>query len=263
MGAKMSYWVVAAAVLIVCAWALAALAEEAAPSEKGETAVAAEQAAPTEKAETTPTVEAKVYDPANTKVAILPFAHTLGRKADPAPRFTHRACDRATNKLRGAFGKRGFRVLDQQAVTRALKKLGVQLSRPEQRSLVTYQNLAEEVGADLVVCGALLAYQEDPSWGRKGGLARIELSVFDANAKRYGLYATQEGAAGRARTQSPHDPGLVGHVSGTLRDDAADNLADALGGVLMKGSTLPEMAVEDGIVKAITDFLKPYPEKKK
>jgi hypothetical protein len=241
----MSYWVVAAAVLIVCAWAVAALAEEAAPSEKGETAVAAEQAAPTEKAETTPTVEAKVYDPATTKVAILPFVNATEEKW----RDRQRACDRGTNKLRGAFGKRGFQVLGDKLVRGALSKLAVDLSRAEQRSLVTYEKVAGEVGADLVVCGALLRFEEESTWGiggRKSGHATIEVSMFDAKASRYRLYTVLQGESQGAGSRS-----------------AVDDNIDAISRLLVKGTTFCEMAVEDGIVKAIKDFLKPYPEKKK
>jgi hypothetical protein len=220
----MLYWVAAAAVLILCAWALSAFAAEAAPSEKGEAAVAA---------------EAKVYDPANTKVAVLPFVNALGKDSPE-----HKAaCERAVGQLRKAFDSRAFQVLSDQVVADAVKKLGLDLSDSEGRSKETFQKVGDEVGANLVVCGILMNYKSYMGGGffrRKHGAAKIELKVYDANDKVYAVRTVQQG---------------------TSRGDAA--MAVIISPALEKSRGLREAALDSAIENALKDFVKPYPVTKK
>jgi len=220
MRSKMSYWVAAAAVLILCAWALSAFAAEAAPSEKGEAAVAA---------------EGKVYDPANTKVAVLPFVNAVGKDTEE-----HRkACQTATKQLRDLFASRQFQVVDEAAATEALKKLEIELSDSEERTKENFQRVAEELGANLVVCGTMMNFKSStelsPFLGaRKVGHARIELKVYDSQDKAYRVRMVQEGTS----KGSPIFPAFE------------------------RGGGMRQAALQDAIGKALKGLLKPYPEVK-
>jgi len=220
MRRKMLYWAAAAAALTLCAWALSALAAETAPSEKGEAAA---------------TAEAKVYDPANTKVAILPFVNAVGKDTEE-----HRkACQTATKQLVNLFASRRFQVVDESVVAEAIKKLGADLSDSEERTKEAFQRIAEEAGANLVVCGVLMNFKSSTESGflasRKVGHARIELKVYDSQDKVYRVRVVQDGTS----KGSPLFPEFV------------------------RGGGLREAALQDAIDKALKDFVKAYPVTKK
>jgi TolB-like protein len=216
MRRKTLYWVVALATLTLCAWALSALAAETAPPEKGEAAV---------------TGEGKVYVPADTKVALLPFINAVGKDSEE-----HRkACQMATKQLANLFASHRFQVVDESAVAEALKKLEIDLSDSEDRSKENFQRVAEELGANLVVCGAMVNFKSSTESGflasRKVGHARIELKVYDSQDKVYRVRVVQGGTS-KGSFLFPE---------------------------FVRGGGLREAALQDAIEKALKEFLKPYP----
>jgi len=167
--------------------------------------------------------EAKVYDPPNTKVAVLPFVNETGVVQEEQTTV----CENATTQLRDAFADRGFQALDLKAVAGAPGKLGLNITDSEDRKKENFQKIADALGADLLVCGVLMVYKRyDP--GR--AIARIELKVWDARDRLYRVRGVQ---AGEGRTRSI----LASGRSRGIREQAMRNTID----------------------KALKDFLKPYP----
>jgi TolB-like protein len=175
------------------------------------------------------------YDPAKTKVAIVPFVNSLGREGPEEKR----SCEQAGERLRTMFADRSFQVLEDKPVADAVKKLGVDLVDSEDRTKETFKGIGEELGADLVVCGVLLEYRAETKSNvfssRKYGQAKIELKVYDSHDKAYRVRATQ----------------------------ARDTRGSWLLPYLASASDLRWGALQDAIDKALKDFLKPYPITKK
>jgi len=220
MGKKVTGWAVVAAVLVLCGGALCSWAQEPQATTESQAAESMGQE--------------KVYDPANTKVAVLPFVSALGKEGAEEKA----ACQMGTQQLRDAFAGRGFVALEDAAVSEALAKLGTELSDSEERTKESFQKIAEELKADLVVCGVLQGYKAyiQRQWlaSRKRGEAKIEMKIYDARDQAYHVKAVQVGSA----KGSPLEGGLA--RSRGLREDA----------------------LTDAISKSISAFLKPYPVKK-
>ena len=220
MGKKAMGWAVVAAVLVLCGGALCSWAQEPQPTTESQAAESVGQE--------------KVYDPANTKVVVLPFVNGLGKEG-PEEKA---ACQMGTQQLRAAFADRSFVALEEAAVSEALAKLGIELSDSEERTKESFQKIAEELKADLVVCGVLQGYKTymQRQWlaSRKRGEAKIEMKVYDARDQAYRVKAVQVGTA----KGSPLEGGLA--RSRGLREDA----------------------LTDAVSKSIDAFLKPYPVKK-
>lgn len=197
------------AALVLCACLVWWIAGGAALAAEGESAPAA--------------AEAKLYDPPNTKVAVLPLVNETGVVQEEQTTV----CENATTQLRDAFAERGFQALDLKAVAGAPGKLGLNIADSEDRKKENFQKIADALGADLLVCGVLMVYKQyDP--GR--ATATIELKVYDARDRLYRVRGVQAGG-GRTHSIIP-----FGRSRG-IREQAMRNTID----------------------KALKDFLKPYP----
>jgi TolB-like protein len=174
------------------------------------------------------------YNPGTTKVAVLAFVNGIGREG-PEEKG---ACEASTERVRTAFGRRSFQVLDAKPVVEAVKSLKVDLADSEQRTKKTFQKIAEHLGARLVVCGVVLdysAYMKEVFLRRRHGEAKVELKVYDAETGSYPLRVVHRG-----------------ETRGSW------SLPDAV-----SASGLQRAALEQAIDKALRDFLKPYPVVKK
>jgi len=211
------YCAVLATMLALCAAALPAFAAEAPAPGQGEGGVSAAQA---------PT-----YDPAKTKVAVLPLVNGLGREDAEIKA----SCEKGGERLRSMFAERSFVALESKAVAEAVKKLGVDLGDSEDRTKDTFQKIGEDLGADLVVCTVLNDYGAREA-RKRAGEAKIELKVYDTREKAYRVRATQAGNKTQSRSFM---------------------------GSFEKSRDLRWGALEDALNKALKDFLKPYPITKK
>jgi TolB-like protein len=209
---------VVAAALVLCAYALGAFAAEVSAPGQGEGTVSAAQA--------------PAYDPAKTKVAVMPFVNALGREGPEEKR----SCEQATERLRAMFASRSFQVLEHKAVADALKKLAIDLGDSEERTKETFQKIGEELGAELIVCAVLLDYGARQGRSRRAGEAKIELKAYDTRDRAYRVRTTQAGTKPQKRSFM---------------------------GSFIKSADLRWGALEDAIDKALNEFLKPYPVAKK
>lgn len=199
----------ALAALAVCALGRGLLAAEPPPAPQSEGTAAASQQ--------------KLYDPANTKVAVIPFANAAGGgpgQKDP--------CEGATQFIRHELAARGFQVLDEKDVVLALKKTRIDFADQEDRKKDKFHRVGEELGADLVVSGVLLYYK---AHGAEYAYARIELKAYDVRDRAYCLRGLQAGNVKR------HSYFWAGSARG--------------------------VALVHTIDKLLRDFLKPYPVTKK
>jgi len=175
----------------------------------------------------------KKFDPAVTKVAVIPFVNELGKQ----DKEQTEACQHATEFAASLFAKRGFQAADPKAVIEAVEKLKLDFKDTEQRNRANFQKLADELQANLVVFGVVSDFSTHTDMAlmildaRKVGRAKAEVRVYDPAAKSY--------CVNLAQVSEKPVPSWGGTNSLSLRREALESAIDTI----------------------LKNVLKPYPEK--
>lgn len=199
------------------------------------------------------------YDPANTRVAIIPLVNASEEKWEE---LKQKQVDRGNEVLHESFIIRGFQVIDQATIADAMHRLDIDLSDEEQQKRDTLYRLGNEVGANLIVFALvtgteqkvrdLISLVEPPvvSVGpippidditkrvlspfipaRREGNAKLKLWLLDVQKQK--AIITAKTAQGRS---------IGGYFA-----------------FLDKGSKRQVAAVGDALKLLLKDFFKPYP----
>ena len=175
----------------------------------------------------------KQFDPAVTKVAVIPFVNELGKQ----DKEQKEACQHATEFAASLFAKRGFQVADPKAVIEAVEKLKLDFKDAEERNRENFQKLADELQAGLVVFGVVSEFSTYTHMtfldSCKVGKAKAEVRVYDPTAKSYCVSLVQ-----LSEKQGPR-----------------------IGWGLANSLALRRHALEIAIDTILKGVLKPYPEK--
>jgi len=126
----------------------------------------------------------KAYTPETTKVALLPV---LNRSGEKWQELKDKQVTRAQQELTWEFQERGFAVIPTEAVTGAVKELGINLDDEEEYKRETLYKVGKKVGADLVAF-VIITDTSQKVVSRvfvvqKHGIAKIKAWLVDAKAE--------------------------------------------------------------------------------
>lgn len=145
--------------------------------------------------------EDRKYDPATTKVVVLPVVDATGEKVAERRKRQEDVCYKNMNEL---FTKHGFQVVEEAKVRQALADNKVDLSDEENYRRDTFYKVAKAAGGDLVVFVLITDSRTDKKTSlfkadELQGRAKIKLWFLDAKNEQ-AIYSavTKEGKAGGA-----------------------------------------------------------------
>jgi hypothetical protein len=145
--------------------------------------------------------EDRKYDPATTKVVVLPVVDATGEKVAERRKRQEDVCYKNLTEM---FTKHGFQVVDSAKVTQALSDTKTDLSDEENYRRDSFYKMAKAAGGDLVVFVLITDSRTDKKTSLfKGdelqGRAKIKLWLLDAKNEQ-AIYSavTKEGKAAGA-----------------------------------------------------------------
>ena len=155
------------------------------------------------------------YDPTATKVAILPVVNSTGEKNEKA---SNAQCKLVANELLHQFRDRGFRVLEAEVVTAAMKKLDADMSDEEQRKRARMLEVGKEAGADLTVFVLITDQADSDSDPRIPKVATIKAWLLDVPQQKAILSARVQ--EGRSHFSNAFNSGSIKRALLMAVDDA-------------------------------------------
>lgn len=179
------------------------------------------------------------YDPAATTVALLPVIDKTGEKLAERRKLQ---ADTGTKNLIELFARRGFKLADPEAVTKAISDLKIDLDDEEDYRRANFYQIGKAVNADLVIFVVIQETREDTKTSlfkgaEKQGRATVKMWLLDV------------------KRETPI-------LSAVVKEGKAAGAGAFLGGAL-QGTQRRANAVGNAIKEQLEAFLKPYPETKK
>lgn len=188
-----------------------------------------------------PTVPRPTYTPATTVVAVLPIENVSKGKDDG---MKARQTNQGMQDVIAAFSRRGFRLVDEAAVNRAVQDSHLDLSS---NASWTPQNLAaigSRSAANLVVLFVITDTHQGYRHGflliapQREGEAKTKLWIVDTKTQA----AIVDGVAKAGKSRASMISGYITHGFGE------------------GSSSYVLKAVGDAVTQSLADFLKPYPD---
>jgi len=177
---------------------------------------------------------AQTYDPATTKVAIVPI---INDSADPWQDLKDRQRAEGAKYVLEAFTTRGFVMVNAEEVNKAIANLKIDFNDDEQRTRANLFRIGNECGATLVFFVVIVESKQTTNTSlltsRTNGFATVKIWLVDASKQEAILNAVK----------------LQGRSTGS-------------GLVPGKGSERQVVAVRNTINDILKAWLKPYPVKK-
>lgn len=125
---------------------------------------------------------AQTYDPAATKVAIVPI---INDSADPWQELKDKQKAEGAKFLVEALTTRGFALVNGEEVNKAIAKLGIDFNDDEQRTRANLFKVGNECGATLVFFVVIVESKQTTNTSlltsRTNGFATVKLWLVDAN----------------------------------------------------------------------------------
>lgn len=179
-------------------------------------------------------VSAQNYDPATTKVALVPI---INDSADPWQELKDKQKAEGTRFLVEALTTRGFALVNGEDVSKAIAKLKIDFNDEEQRNRANLFRIGNECGANLVFFVVIVESKQTTNnslfTSRTNGFATVKLWLVDAIKQEVIFNAVK----------------LQGRSTGS-------------GIVPGKGSERQVVAVRNTINDILKKWLEPYPVKK-
>ncbi|MEK9167462.1 MAG: hypothetical protein AAB613_01850 [Patescibacteria group bacterium] len=179
-------------------------------------------------------VSAQNYDPATTKVALVPI---INDSADPWQELKDKQKAEGAKYLVEALTTRGFVLINGEEVNKAITKLGIDFNDDEQRTRANLFKVGGECGATLVFFVIIVESKQTTNNSlftqRTNGFATVKLTLVDANKQEAIFNAVK----------------LQGRSTGS-------------GIIVGKGSERQVVAVRNTIDDILKPWLKAYPAKK-
>ncbi|MDO8650454.1 MAG: hypothetical protein Q7K33_04090 [Candidatus Berkelbacteria bacterium] len=127
-------------------------------------------------------VSAQNYDPATTKVALVPI---INDSADPWQELKDKQKAEGTKYLVETLATRGFVLVNGEDVNKAIAKLGIDFNDDEQRTRANLFKVGNECGATLVFFVVIVESKQTTNTtiltSRTNGFATVKLTLVDAN----------------------------------------------------------------------------------
>jgi len=135
---------------------------------------------------------AQTYDPATTKVAIVPI---INDSADPWQDLKDRQRAEGAKYVLEAFTTRGFVMVNAEEVNKAIANLKIDFNDDEQRSRANLFKIGNECGANLVIFVVIVESKQTTNntifTSRTNGYATVKLWLVDAGKQEAILNAVK------------------------------------------------------------------------
>lgn len=130
-------------------------------------------------------VSAQNYDPATTKVALVPI---INDSADPWQELKDKQKAEGAKYLVEALTTRGFVLINGEEVNKAIAKLGIDFNDDEQRTRANLFKVGGECGATLVFFVVIVESKQTTNTSlltsRTNGFATVKLTLVDAKSRK-------------------------------------------------------------------------------